>query len=335
LNIELNSLSREIILVLLMCKDYKELDFKELKKLYLGSSKIFWKYVFTLFPIIKITEDRFSRLSKLSSTIYDKIINDSLIIPPKDKNYYEYVIRHIKNRYENEGELYDLKDFMNYLNYNKIPNIKYDGKDYTKHDVLNKRKVYVNILLYSGEYLSDISEYDLNLYANDIYKVVLGKDNDKTIFTKTSEYSFLTKDKEPLPNIKIRPVLKCSNRIDIYRKEDLLGLLKEDCVSTSKDLYIHCNLDLDINIKCSNIFSEYNLIIGDLDAINVRVKDITAGKIRVTNLEAEDINARSIEAINSVQAKNIIYYSVCYAYNKLEYTSIKGTRNNSKHFVLN
>ena len=334
MNIELNSLSREIILVLLMCKDCKELNFKELKKLYLGNSKIFWKYIFLLFPVIKMTEDRFARLSKLASIIYDKIINDGLAISPKDQNYYKYVRMHIKDRYENEGELYELKDFVSYLNHNKIPTLKYDGKDYTKYDILNKKKVYVNILLYSGEYLSDVSVYDLDHYNNVIYKVVLGKDNDKTIFTKTSEYSFLTNDKEELPSIKIRPVLKCSNKIDVYRKEDLLDLLKEGCVSTSKDLYIHCNLDLDINIKCNNIFSEYDLVLGDLDAMSVKVRDLKALKIRVTNLEAEEVQARSIEALNNIQARSITYYSVCYAYNKLEYSTIKGTRKNSRHFVL-
>jgi hypothetical protein len=267
-----------------------------------------------------MTEDRFSRLSKLSSIIYDKLLNDSVHISLKDKNYYEYVRMHIKDRFENEGNLYEFKDFISYLKYSK--------------NGYNKHKVYINILLDNGDYLSNVSEYDLNYYKERIFKVVIGKDEDKTIFTKTSEYAFVTKDKEESNIVKINPVLKCNDKINIYKKEDILDLLKDDNVIVSKDLYIYCDLDLDINIKCKSIFSDYDLSMGNLDALNVRVKNLTANTIKLTNLNAEDVNVRSVEALNKIKAHNIVYYSVCFAYNNIECKSIKGTRNNSKHFSL-
>jgi len=335
LDIELNLLSKEIILILLMCKDLK-LNFKEIKKLYLGNDKVFWKYIFSLFPVIKITEDRFNRLSKLASTIYAKLINEDVEIPPKDKNYYEYVRMHIKNRYEHDGDLYEFRDFIDYIKFNKIHNIKYGSKDYIKYGLTNnKNKACVSILLNNGDYLINISEHDLIYFKDKIFKVVLGKDEeDKVIFTKTSEYSFITKDKEEPKNIRINPILRSINRIDIYKKEDILDLVKDDFLNISKDLYIHCKLDLDISMKCKNIFSEYDLSIGNLEAASVNVGDLTANTIKVVNLNAININARNIEVLNKLVANKINYYAVCFAYTGIECNYIKGSRTNSKHFVL-
>jgi len=335
LDIELNLLSKEIILVLLLCKDLK-LNFKEIKKLYLGNDKVFWKYIFSLFPLLKITEDRFNRLSKLASTIYDKLINENIKISPKDENYYEYVRLRIKNRYEHDGDLYEFKDFIDYIKFNKTPNIKYGNKSYTKYNLINNRnKICVSILLYDGDYLINVSEYDLIYFKDKIFKVVLSRgEEDKVIFTKTSEYSFITKDKDEPKNLKISPIFKNSSIVDIYRKEDILDLIKDDCLNINKDLYIHCKLDLDINMKCKNIFSDYDLSVGNLEAINVNVVNLTANTIKVTNLNATNINARNIEVLNKLVANKINYYAVCFAYIGIECNYIKGSRTNSKHFVL-
>ena len=195
-----------------------------------------------------------------------------------------------------------------------------------------------NILLYNGDYLYDISEYDLNYYKEKIYKVILNSTcNDKednVIFTNISEYSFITKGKEESLSLKINPILKKTNRIDINKKEDLISLVKEDNISINKDIYINCDIELDANIKCKNIYSEYSLTIGDLDALNVEVNNLTVNKIRATNLKVVSISARNIEILNEIKANRISYYAVCFACNNIECNTIKGERINSKHFSL-
>ena len=322
MDIELGILSKEIILVLLICRDLK-LNFKEAKKLYLGNDKVFWHYLFYLFPSIKMTEDRLSRLSKLSSSIYNKLMNDSVQILPKDNSHYEFVRLHIKDRFENNGILYDFKDFISYIKYSKT--------GYIKH------KLYINILLNSGEYLHNVCEYDLEYHKENIHKVVIGQEDnteDKLIFTRTSEYAFITKDKEEVSSFRILPVLKSSDKISIYKQEDLISLSKNDNIVTNKDLYLHCKINIDLNIKCKNIVSEYDLVLGNLEANSLTVKNITANNIKATTIQAENINARSIEVLNNIKANNIKYYAICFAYNDINCKSIQGTRNNSKHFSL-
>jgi len=73
----------------------------------------------------------------------------------------------------------------------------------------------------------------------------------------------------------------------------------------------------------------YNLIVkGDIKAGDIKAGDINAGDI-----DAVDINAGDIDAVD-INAGNINYYAVCFAYNSIKCNSIKGNRNNHKHFVL-
>ena len=51
------------------------------------------------------------------------------------------------------------------------------------------------------------------------------------------------------------------------------------------------------------------------------------------NINAWNINARNIDAWN-IDASNIVYYAVCFAYNCINCLSIKGRRENCKHFCL-
>lgn len=84
------------------------------------------------------------------------------------------------------------------------------------------------------------------------------------------------------------------------------------------------NFDLNIqaNIDAKNI-DAYNI-----DALNIDACNIDASDIKAMNIEAWDINAWNIEA------QDISYYAVCFAYNNIKCKSIKGRRNNTKHFVL-
>ena len=46
-----------------------------------------------------------------------------------------------------------------------------------------------------------------------------------------------------------------------------------------------------------------------------------------------NINACDIKAFD-INARNISYHAVCFAYNNIKCKSIEGERNNSRHFVL-
>ena len=60
---------------------------------------------------------------------------------------------------------------------------------------------------------------------------------------------------------------------------------------------------------------------------------IVKGDIKAGDIKAGDINAGDIDAVD-INAGNINYYAVCFAYNSIKCNSIKGNRNNHKHFVL-
>ena len=61
--------------------------------------------------------------------------------------------------------------------------------------------------------------------------------------------------------------------------------------------------------------------------------NITAWDIIAWDIIAWDIIAWDIIAWN-IEARNINYFAVCLAYKNINCTSIKGRRNNAKHFAL-
>jgi len=96
----------------------------------------------------------------------------------------------------------------------------------------------------------------------------------------------------------------------------------------------------DINawdINAENI-NAWNINAGDINACNIYAGDINACIIDAGDINAWDINAENINAWNinagDINARNITYYAVCWAYNNIKCLSIKGRRENSKHFVL-
>ena len=70
-----------------------------------------------------------------------------------------------------------------------------------------------------------------------------------------------------------------------------------------------------------------------ISAVNINANDIVANNIYAWNIKAHNINDANISAYN-IDADDISYYAICYAYNSIKCNSIKGTRENSKHFVL-
>ena len=67
----------------------------------------------------------------------------------------------------------------------------------------------------------------------------------------------------------------------------------------------------------------------DVDVLS----NIAAYNIYADNIDAWNINAANIEALD-IKANDISYYAVCFAYKNIECNTIKGRRENSRHFVL-
>ena len=71
----------------------------------------------------------------------------------------------------------------------------------------------------------------------------------------------------------------------------------------------------------------------NIRAYNIRAENIDALNIDAVDINARDITARNIDAWN-INARNINYYGVCFAYENIKCSSIKGRKENAKHFVL-
>ncbi|MGH7234421.1 MAG: hypothetical protein ACREF7_03195 [Candidatus Saccharimonadales bacterium] len=86
--------------------------------------------------------------------------------------------------------------------------------------------------------------------------------------------------------------------------------------------------------------ARYNLRVkGDLSAQNVSARNVSARNIVVRDVSAWNVSARNVSAgdisAGDISAKGkISYYGVCFAYYNIKCKSIKGSRKNAKHFVL-
>lgn len=86
------------------------------------------------------------------------------------------------------------------------------------------------------------------------------------------------------------------------------------------------------DINARDINAE-DIIAGDINVRDIIAGDIIAGDIDTRNIDARNINACDINAYD-IHAKNILYHAVCFAYKNIICETIKGKRDNAKHFVL-
>lgn len=98
------------------------------------------------------------------------------------------------------------------------------------------------------------------------------------------------------------------------------------------DVEFAFDLKIDENIIAQNIHA-LNIDVLNIDAGDINARNINAFNINAWDINAWDINALNIDAFN-INAWDIIYHAVCLAYRNITCSSIKGTRVNAKHFVL-
>ena len=110
----------------------------------------------------------------------------------------------------------------------------------------------------------------------------------------------------------------------------------DDHVTFNCNISAHASIiahDIDArNIKTRNI-KAHNINVIDMIANDIVAWNIKAYNIEAQNIMAEDISAADINAYN-ITAHAISYYAVCFAYENITCTSIKGRRPNCRHFVL-
>ena len=88
----------------------------------------------------------------------------------------------------------------------------------------------------------------------------------------------------------------------------------------------------DATINCRNESFELRFDLS-VEANICNARDIKAWDINARDINAWDINARDINA-RDIKACSIYFYAVCFAYNDILCTSIKGNHPNSKYFTL-
>ena len=123
-----------------------------------------------------------------------------------------------------------------------------------------------------------------------------------------------------------------------YNKETNTYVFKEngfyiDLVKFNFNLRISANIDA-CDIKAGNIKAI------DIDALDINVEDINACDINACDINARNIDAENIDALDiiaygDINAWDISYGALCFAYNSIKCNSIIGFRKNAKHFVLN
>ena len=90
----------------------------------------------------------------------------------------------------------------------------------------------------------------------------------------------------------------------------------------------------DLVLKKGSVFDESIEVEGNIVGKDGERFDLTVrGDINAWNINAGDINAWDIKAVD-IDALDISYYAVCFAYNNISCKTIKGKRENSKHFCL-
>ena len=89
----------------------------------------------------------------------------------------------------------------------------------------------------------------------------------------------------------------------------------------------------DLILKEDLILDEDLIVDGNIYGIDGRRFNIDAWDINAGNIKAGDINAWDIKAWD-IKARDIRYFAVCFAYYNIKCKSIKGIRENCKHFVL-
>ena len=177
---------------------------------------------------------------------------------------------------------------------------------------------------------------EIQKYYNNKTNTYVFKENNEYIKLVKFNFDLNIKDSHIEANdISAYDINSCNIKANNIKASDINVKDIKACNINVCDIHAE-NVDvLDITalvIDVCDIHAE-NIDALDIDALDIYALDIYAYNIVARNIKANDIKANNIDA-NNIEANNIIYYAVCFAYQNIKCKSIKGTRNNSKHFAL-
>jgi len=120
-------------------------------------------------------------------------------------------------------------------------------------------------------------------------------------------------------------------------------------LNSDGNLIINGPVTFECSFEIAGNINAWDITARDISAWDITARDITAGDITAGDITARDITAGNISAWNitageiwtagditagDITAGDISYYAVCFSYQSFKCRSIKGRRNNSKHFCL-
>jgi len=101
---------------------------------------------------------------------------------------------------------------------------------------------------------------------------------------------------------------------------------------TAFDINVKADIEVNGNINARDI-NAWDITATDINAGNINAMDINVWDIKAREIKARDINAWDIKA-REIKAENVKYGAVAFAYKDIKVKSIKGRRENCRHFVL-
>ena len=107
---------------------------------------------------------------------------------------------------------------------------------------------------------------------------------------------------------------------------------QEEFEKEIKDNVFYSDESIDITAFDINVKADIE-VNGNINARDINAWDITATDINAGNINAMDINVWDIKA-REIKAENVKYGAVAFAYKDIKVKSIKGRRENCRHFVL-
>lgn len=125
--------------------------------------------------------------------------------------------------------------------------------------------------------------------------------------------------------------------ITLTSNEQAKELIKNGVLAVDDDIEIAFDgFSIEADIKCHNIYSKEhprNITCRNINCRNITCGDINCGDITCWDITCGDITCWDINCLN-ITCGDINYYAVCFAYNNIKCKSIKGRRENCKHFCL-
>ena len=100
--------------------------------------------------------------------------------------------------------------------------------------------------------------------------------------------------------------------------------------SFDDDVKFNCDIVVESSIKAHNISSFFNI----KAYYDIEAWDIRAGDINAYNIKARNIRAGDIKLLCNIDANDISFNAVCFAYVSFVCNSIKGRRKKHKYFCL-